>query len=332
MKILVTGGAGFIGSNFVHLLNKKGYKDILVVDNLSYGSDMENLSGAEYTFAECDILDMDKLTQAYTEFGPEFVVHFAAQSHVDRSIEGPRSFVENNVLGTLNILELVRKRGARMHHISTDEVYGTLNANDASWKEHTKHLPSSPYSASKAASDALVFSYVRTYNIHCTISNCSNNYGIRQFHEKLIPKFIHSIIHQYEFGVYGAGEQIRDWIHVDDHNEAVFAIMKGGVSGQSYNIGAHVELNNMQLIQTITELMASGGPIANYVKEYYNFELQHPKIKFVEDRKGHDFRYSVDTSKIQSELLWKPQMKFSEAMADVVFWYTKKFVQEKMNG
>lgn len=333
MKVLITGGAGFIGSNFVKMVNKvRPEWDLAVVDNMSIGSNPENLKGTKHRMYNVDIRSADNLKAVFQEEKPELIVHFAAQSHVDRSIESPMEFTEVNVLGTHNLLELALEYKCRFHHVSTDEVYGTLKLGDKSWNEDCPHRPSSPYSASKSASDMLVHSYFKTFGLFTTTSNCSNNYGIQQYEEKFLPKFIRSIIRGEKFGIYGNGKQIRDWIHVDDHNRALISIIEGGISGKSYNIGAHNEHSNLDMVNKITGLLAMDGEIAKHIKEYHGVELQHPIIEFITDRKGHDFRYSVDSSRLQSEFGWKVETIFHEAFADVVFWYANKFAKEIKNG
>lgn len=333
MRVLVTGGAGFIGSNFVHMVNKvKPEWDISVVDNMSIGSNPDNLKDTKHRFYNADIRSDEDLKAIFAEEAPSLVVHFAAQSHVDRSIESPKEFTEVNVLGTHNLLEMALKHKCRFHHVSTDEVYGTLQPGDKSWDENCPHRPSSPYSASKSAADMLVHSYYKTFGLYATISNCSNNFGIHQFEEKFLPKLIKSIIKGEKFGVYGNGKQIRDWIHVDDHNLALLSIIQGGISGRSYNIGADNEHSNMEMLNKVTRLLAIDGEIARYIKEYHGVEVSNPIIEFVTDRKGHDFRYSVDSTRTKTEFGWGIHRNFDEALADVVFWYSNKFAKEIKNG
>ncbi|MCA9333392.1 dTDP-glucose 4,6-dehydratase [Candidatus Saccharibacteria bacterium] len=308
MKLLVTGGAGFIGSNFVFLvLTERPEWQITVIDKLGYAGDIETLDSIKdkIQFVKGDIVDNELVDKLVSE--NNIVVHFAAESHNDNSLTNPWPFVESNIIGTFNILEAVRRHKKRLHHISTDEVYGDLELDDPSkFTPTTPYNPSSPYSSTKAGSDLLVRAWVRSFGIHATISNCSNNYGPRQHVEKFIPRQITEILEGRKPKLYGTGENVRDWIHVDDHNSAVIAIIEKGVSGETYLIGANGEKNNKSVIETILKLM--GKPMDEY--------------EHVNDRPGHDLRYAIDNSKLTSELGWKPKYTdFEEGLKQTIDWY-----------
>ncbi|MDQ5913249.1 MAG: dTDP-glucose 4,6-dehydratase, partial [Patescibacteria group bacterium] len=284
MKVLVTGGAGFIGSNFVHLVqNERPEWQITVVDKMNYAANKASLSGvmADIEFVEGDICDQDLIDRLVSE--TDLVVHFAAESHNDNSLNDPWPFIESNLIGTYRILEAIRKHGKKLHHISTDEVYGDLELDDPSkFTDKTRYNSSSPYSSTKAGSDMLVLAWVRSFGIHATISNCSNNYGPRQHVEKMIPRQITNILSGEKLKLYGKGENVRDWIHVDDHNSAVITIIEKGRSGEVYLIGADGEKNNIEVFNMILQKM---GKDENW--------LEH-----VSDRPGHDLRYAIDNSKL----------------------------------
>ncbi len=314
MKLLITGGAGFIGSNFVHY-TLKNHPDhqITVVDKLTYAGNPENLANVldKIEFITGDICDkglMDKLVNE-----TDVVVHFAAESHNDNSLDDPWPFVETNLVGTYIILEAIRKHSKRLHHISTDEVFGDLELDDPNrFNETTPYNPSSPYSSTKAGSDMLVRAWIRSFGIQATISNCSNNYGSYQHIEKFIPRQITNVLSNIKPKLYGTGEQVRDWIHVDDHNSAVHLILEKGKLGDTYIIGADNDhVNNKQVIEMICELMGKG-------KDWY---------EHVNDRPGHDMRYAMDSSKLRSELGWKPQYTDNNGMQrglqQTIGWYTK---------
>ena len=306
--VLVTGGAGFIGSNFVHLaLKERPDWKITVIDKLSYAGNPESLASVldKIKFVTGDICDVAVLDPLVAE--SDIVVHFAAESHNDNSLHEPWPFMESNLIGTFRILEAVRKHGKRLHHISTDEVYGDLELDDPNkFTPTTPYNPSSPYSSTKAGSDLLVRAWVRSFGIHATISNCSNNYGPRQHVEKFIPRQITEILEGRRPKLYGTGENVRDWIHVDDHNSAVITIMEKGVSGETYLIGANGEKNNKEVVETILELM--GQP-----KDAYDH---------VNDRPGHDLRYAIDASKLQQELGWQPKYTaFRDGLQATIDWY-----------
>ena len=309
MKILITGGAGFIGSNFVRLAySVRPDWNITVIDALTYAGNPENLAGLDESrvrLVKGTICDAELIDGLIRE--ADVVVHFAAESHNDNSIAEPWPFIETNIIGTYRVLEAVRKHSKRLHHISTDEVYGDLELDDpAKFKESTPYNPSSPYSSSKASSDMLVRAWVRTYGIQATISNCSNNYGPYQHVEKFIPRQITEIIDGRKPKLYGSGENVRDWIHVDDHNSAVINIIEQGKIGETYMIGAEGEKNNKEVIQLILELMG---------KDKTDYD-------HVNDRPGHDLRYAIDSSKLADELGWRPHYKdFRDGLAATIDWY-----------
>ncbi len=307
-KMLVTGGAGFIGSNFVHytVKNRPDY-EITVLDALTYAGNKANLDPVadKITFVEGNINDealMDKLIGE-----TDVVVHFAADSHNDNSLDDPWPFVENNVVGTFHVLQAVRKHNKRLHHISTDEVYGDLELDDPNkFNENTPYNPSSPYSSTKAGSDMLVRAWVRSFGVQATISNCSNNYGPYQHVEKVIPRQITNVLMDIKPRLYGEGKNVRDWIHVDDHNSAVHTIIDKGRIGETYMIGASGEKNNKELFETILELMRKP-------KDWY---------EQVNDRAGHDMRYAIDATKLREELDWEPQYSnFTEGLQATIDWY-----------
>jgi len=308
-NMLITGGAGFIGSNFVHytLKNRPEYK-ITVVDKLTYAGNTASLTSVldKITFITGDVCDKVLIDKLVSE--TDIVVHFAAESHNDNSLRDPWPFVQTNLIGTATILEAVRKYGKRLHHISTDEVYGDLEIDDPErFTEHTPYNASSPYSSTKAGSDLLVKAWVRSFGINATLSNCSNNYGPYQHIEKFIPRQITNILSGLSPKLYGTGEQVRDWIHVDDHNSAVHTILDKGVSGELYLIGADGEQNNIYILETILELMG---------KEKSAYE-------HVNDRPGHDQRYAIDASKLKSELGWEPKYtNLEEGLIATIQWYT----------
>lgn len=308
MKVLVTGGAGFIGSNFVHLISRERPDwQITVIDKLGYAGSKANLADTleKITLVEADICDEATLDPLVAN--SDTVVHFAAESHNDNSLQDPWPFVESNLIGTFRVLEAVRKHGKRLHHISTDEVYGDLALdNPAKFTPETPYNPSSPYSSTKAGSDMLVRAWVRSFGIHATISNCSNNYGPYQHVEKFIPRQITEILEGRQPRLYGTGENVRDWIYVDDHNSAVMAIIEKGKSGETYLIGANGEKSNREVVELILKLMG---------KDPSDYE-------HVNDRPGHDLRYAIDNSKLVSELGWQPKYTdFSAGLANTIKWY-----------
>ncbi|PWE00270.1 dTDP-glucose 4,6-dehydratase [Marinilabilia rubra] len=321
--ILITGGAGFIGSHVVRLMVNK-YPDykIINLDALTYAGNLENLKDVEnalnYTFIKADIADEEKIRKVFTEFQPDGVIHLAAESHVDRSISDPLAFVKANVLGTVNLLNAARDlwgdnlAGKRFYHISTDEVYGSLGAAGL-FTEETSYDPRSPYSASKASSDHMVRAWHHTYNLPVVISNCSNNYGPNQFPEKLIPLAVNNIKHKKDIPIYGKGENVRDWLFVEDHASAIDLIFHEGKDGETYNIGGNNEWTNIDLIRKLCEVMDK----ALGRKNGESAQL----ITFVKDRAGHDKRYAIDSGKLMNELGWKPSLQFEEGIEKTVNWY-----------
>jgi dTDP-glucose 4,6-dehydratase len=325
-NVLVTGGAGFIGSNFVrYLLEVEPEVQIVNLDALTYAGSLENLkdlpNAEHHTFVKGDICDRDFVRGLLHQHQIDTIVHFAAETHVDRSILGPEPFVQANVIGTFTLLEAARQfwlvekalpvEQVRFHHVSTDEVYGTLSPDDPAFSETTPYAPNSPYAASKASSDHLARSYNHTYQMPVTISNCSNNYGPRQFPEKLIPLIIMSALTGKPLPVYGDGQQIRDWLFVTDHCEAIHKILTRGVSGETYNIGGNNQPANLTIVETVCDLLDELQP---QVEPHRNL------IKFVTDRPGHDRRYAMNISKIERELGWQPRYALADGLLATVQW------------
>jgi len=316
-KIIVTGGSGFIGSNLVNYLIKKRCF-VINLDKLTYSSNKYNnklRNNRNYKHFKVDIVNQKKLIEIIKKFKPKAIFNLAAETHVDRSIDGPKNFIHSNIIGTFNILESLRflqkkKNNPKLIHISTDEVYGDIKKNYRSSENH-KYEPSSPYSASKASADHLVKSYIRTYNLKAVISNCCNNYGPYQFPEKLIPKIITNIFNNKELPIYGNGRNSREWIHVNDHCEALFTLYLKGKNGESYNVGSGINLSNIDLVKNILKICKSMKiKIGNKTK-----------INFVKDRPGHDFRYALDNKKIFKKLKWKAKIKFKKGLKDTIIWY-----------
>ena len=304
--IFVTGAAGFIGSNFVHYLKSNTYENIVILDKLTYAASTDNLNPHTFPIEIVDIADKKKLERVFQKYRPQFIFHFAAESHVDNSIEDATPFVETNVTGTLNLLELsVMYNVEKFHHISTDEVYGSLGYDDPLFTEETPYNPQNPYSASKAASDHFVTAFGNTYGLPILITNCSNNYGPRQNKEKLIPKTINNILQGKKIPVYAQGQNIRDWIYVEDHCRAILEVWYGGGVGQKYNIGGECEVANIDLVKTIIRLMGASEDL----------------IEFVDDRPGHDLRYAIDNAKIKNTVGFKPQHTLEEGLLKTINWY-----------
>jgi len=315
MTTFVTGGLGFIGSNFViSHLKKYPTDEVIVLDNHSYASNETNLDSVlsdwRLTCIKVDIRNFELLEHLYKDYEPDITFHFAAESHVDNSIRGDDDFVSTNIIGTHNILKCIKRHGGKLVHISTDEVFGSLSEDDPPFSETTAYNPRNPYSATKAASDHLVRSYVNTHGIEAVVTNCSNNYGPRQHAEKFIPTVIRNIKNNTPIPVYGTGQNIRDWIFVGDHCDALLTIGQNFKSGERYNIGGGYEISNIELITLILDLM--GKP----VHMYQNW------INYVPDRKGHDFRYSMDRSKIINELGWIPKTKMHDGLIKTLEWYS----------
>ena len=327
MKILVTGGAGFIGSAVVRELINNSNHEVMNVDKLTYAGNLDSLSSvsedSRYEFSQVDICDEKEVSKLFGSFSPDIVMHLAAESHVDRSIDGPGEFIQTNVIGTFNLLQAARKHYEglddsrkstfRFHHISTDEVYGDLEGTTDLFTEETPYAPSSPYSASKASSDHLVRAWNRTFGLPVVITNCSNNYGPFHFPEKLIPLVILNALEEKALPVYGDGKQIRDWLYVEDHARALIKVATEGVIGETYNIGGFNEKENIQVVQTICAILDEVRPRGN--GKYGDL------IEFVKDRPGHDLRYAIDASKIERDLGWRPEETFETGIRKTVEWY-----------
>tara|TARA_Y100000296_G_scaffold37900_1_gene43843 strand:+ start:2743 stop:3789 length:1047 start_codon:yes stop_codon:yes gene_type:complete len=335
MKILVTGGAGFIGSSVIRHIIENTDNEVVNVDCLTYAGNLESIPGAEncvrYAFEKVNICDKDEVIRVFNEHKPDAVMHLAAESHVDRSIEGPGAFIQTNVIGTFNMLDAARgywsslpegqKSSFRFHHISTDEVYGDLEGTDDLFTETTPYAPSSPYSASKASSDHLVRAWGRTYGLPVIVTNCSNNYGPYHFPEKLIPHMILNALHGKALPVYGDGMQIRDWLFVEDHARALYKVVTEGEIGETYNIGGHNEQSNLHVVKTVCALLEELAP-----EKPAGVEKYEDLITFAKDRPGHDVRYAIDASKIEKELGWKPEETFESGLKKTVEWYLNNTV------
>ena len=327
MRIMVTGGAGFIGSAVIRMLIGETDHEVLNVDSLTYAGNLDSLAGVSenirYRFSRTDIRDLPALRRIFEDYRPDIVMHLAAETHVDRSIDGPAAFIETNVVGTANLLEVARahwqgldgaaKARFRFHHISTDEVFGSLGPTGA-FTEESPYAPNSPYSASKAGADHLVRAWRETFGLPTVASNCSNNYGPCQFPEKLIPLMVLNALEGKPLPVYGDGLQVRDWLHVDDHARALIAIATKGIVGESYNVGGNAERANIDIVRSICRLLDALRPDAPHAP--------HEKlITFVADRPGHDARYAIDASKIARELGWQPRENFESGLRKTVEWY-----------
>ena len=328
MKIIVTGGAGFIGSAVIrHIINNTD-DEVLNIDKLTYAGNLESLKeiakSPRYIFKQIDICDKEALEQAFHSFQPNLVMHLAAESHVDRSIDGPAEFINTNIVGTYHLLEVARqywqnlddldKQQFKFHHISTDEVYGDLEGTTDLFTETTPYAPSSPYSASKASSDHLVRAWHRTYGFPILVTNCSNNYGPYHFPEKLIPLVILNALDGKALPIYGKGNQIRDWLYVEDHASALYKVVTEGKVGETYNIGGHNEKQNIEVVKTICRILDELKPQANG-------QPYESLITFVKDRPGHDLRYAIDARKIANELNWTPTETFDSGIRKTVEWY-----------
>jgi dTDP-glucose 4,6-dehydratase len=336
-NMLVTGGCGFIGANFVrYLLKESDFTGRIVnVDKLTYAGNPENLADIEkdykdrYTFIKADICDGTRMAEIFEQYRIDSVCHFAAESHVDRSIVKPDAFIQTNIIGTFNLLESARIHQSRMilfHHISTDEVYGSLGR-EGYFKETTPYKPNSPYSASKASSDHLVRAYYKTYGLPMTISNCSNNYGPYQFPEKLIPLIILNALEGKSLPVYGDGRNVRDWLYVKDHCIAIWTIMKNGQSGETYNVGGNSELENIKLVEMICDILDEKNTLSDG-------RSRRDLITFVKDRPGHDLRYAVDFSKLNKNLNWRPKQSLETGIRNTIQWYmdNRKWVERVKSG
>jgi len=328
LKILVTGGAGFIGSAVIRHIIYNTTDSVVNVDKLTYAGNLESLAevsqSSRYVFERVDICDRDQIDRVLREHQPDAVMHLAAESHVDRSISGPSEFIQTNIIGTYTLLEAVRhywdalgeegKANFRFHHISTDEVYGDLEGPEELFTETTPYQPSSPYSASKASSDHLVRAWSRTYGLPILVTNCSNNYGPYHFPEKLIPLIILNALEGKPLPIYGKGDQVRDWLYVEDHARALYKVVTEGVIGETYNIGGHNEKQNIEVVHALCALLDELRPDSTY--------LPHSSLIInVQDRPGHDQRYAIDASKIQRELGWTPEENFETGMRKTVEWY-----------
>ena len=329
MKIFVTGGLGFIGSNFISMQIDKYKNEILNFDKLTYAANVNNLlkykKNKLYNFVQGDIVDSKKILKILNSYKPDCIINFAAESHVDRSIDGPKEFINTNIIGTYELLNATLKyyelnyneneNHFRFIHVSTDEVYGSLGK-QGYFKENTPYNPSSPYSASKASSDHLVRAWNLTFNLPTIITNCSNNYGPFQFPEKLIPLMIINCIKHKNLPIYGDGKNIRDWLYVADHCDALYSVILNGKNGETYNIGGNQEKNNLEIVSTICKILDEKIP-SNKIDSYKEL------ITFVKDRPGHDFRYAIDASKIKKHLNWSPRYTFEDGIKKTIDWYIK---------
>ena len=315
-KVIVTGGLGFIGSNLINILKKKYF--IINIDKVTYASNFKNINPdiKNYKFYKQDINNKIFIKKILEEYNPSIIFNLAAETHVDRSIDGPKQFIESNILGVFNLLEAIRdyKKKIKLIHISTDEVYGDIKKNHKS-KEEDRYNPSSPYSASKASGDLLIKSYIRTYKVPAIITNCCNNFGPNQYPEKLIPTIIYNILNKKPIPIYGIGKNVREWIYVEDHCDALIKIAEKGIIGENYNVGSGTILNNVQIAEKI---------ILNFKKIIHSKNIK-TKIYFVKDRPGHDLRYCLNSSKIKNNLKWKCKSSFDQRINETIIWYINKF-------
>ena len=327
MKSIVTGGCGFIGGALIrHIINTTDFR-VVNIDKLTYAGNLKSLETIDgnknYTFTQEDICNFDPLTELFDIYNPDIIMHLAAESHVDRSIDSPEDFIKTNIYGTYNLLKISqnyieqnKNKSFLFHHISTDEVYGDLGKDDKAFTENNSYKPSSPYSASKASSDHLVRAWNRTYELPCVITNCSNNYGPYHFPEKLIPQTILNALSGKPIPIYGNGLQIRDWLYVEDHAKALLKVATEGASGETYNIGGNCERTNLEVVELICEMLESSS-----YKKPSNVKKYSELITFVEDRPGHDKRYAIDSSKIMDSLGWAPKETFESGLKKTINWY-----------
>ena len=307
MTTFITGGAGFIGSNFAHYVSDI-WNDVIILDKLTYAGDMDNLHTLTYPVKGVDLAYESRLEELFKQYKPKTIFNFAAETHVDNSIDNVAPFIDTNIIGTINLLKLSVKYDVQMfHHISTDEVYGALKLNEPAFTENSPYNPQNPYAASKAASDHFVMSYHNTYDLPVMITNCSNNYGPRQHREKLIPKTINNILEGKKIPIYSQGENIRDWIYVEDHCAGILGISYAGDVGQKYNIGGECEMTNLELVKMIIKLMNASEDL----------------IEFVDDRPGHDLRYAIDNAKIYKTISFQPEFNIEDGLKKTIDWYEK---------
>ena len=307
MTTFITGGAGFIGSNFAHYVSDI-WNDVIILDKLTYAGDMDNLHTLTYPVKGVDLAYESRLEELFKQYKPKTIFNFAAETHVDNSIDNVAPFIDTNIIGTINLLKLSVKYDVQMfHHISTDEVYGALKLNEPAFTENSPYNPQNPYAASKAASDHFVMSYHNTYGLPVMITNCSNNYGPRQHREKLIPKTINNILEGKKIPIYSQGENIRDWIYVEDHCAGILGISYAGDVGQKYNIGGECEMTNLELVKMIIKLMNASEDL----------------IEFVDDRPGHDLRYAIDNAKIYKTISFQPEFNIEDGLKKTIDWYEK---------